>query len=151
MPDNINLRAAETADTRYAESLLAENDLPTADPSVVQLYVCTVDGDRVGVGGIERYGTVALLRSVAIEESARGRGYGTALTEALFDRARDEGIDELFLLTTTAADFFRGLGFERVDRAAAPGSIRETTQFTEVCPDTATCMRRGLTREDESP
>jgi amino-acid N-acetyltransferase len=144
MVDATSLQPVDRTDSRYAESVLSESGLPTADLSDPQLYIYTVDGDPVGVGGIEQYGTVGLLRSVAIEEAARGQGYGTALTDALLDRGRAEGITELFLLTTTAADFFARLGFERTDRAAAPEQIRETTQFSEVCPDTATCMRREL-------
>lgn len=152
MPRDVGLRSANRGDWAYIERLLTAADLPVPRRSTLELcYVCTVDGDRVGIGGIERYGTAGLLRSVAIEESARGRGYGTALTEALLDRARAEDIEDLFLLTTTAAGFFAEFGFEQVDRAAAPEPIRETTQFAEVCPDTATCMRRELTREDESP
>lgn len=99
---------------------------------------------RVGVGGLEIYGDVGLLRSVAVERSARGRGFGTAVCKGLEARAREEAVETLYLLTTTAADFFADRGYEAVDRAAAPAAIQGTAEFDDLCPATATCMRTSL-------
>jgi len=140
------LRSARPEDRRYVEGLLAENDLPVADlfGKLDCLYVWEAGSEPVGVGGLERYGEVALLRSVAVEASARGAGHGTALCEDLLDRARAEGVSTVYLLTTTAGAFFDRLGFERVDRASVPEPIRETEEFADLCPSAAVCMRREL-------
>ena len=136
------------SDREYAEALLASNDLPVADlhEKLDRLYCWEVDGGRVGVGGLEPCGDCALLRSVAVEERARGEGHGRALCERLLDEAASKGVEEVFLLTTTAPEFFADLGFSETDRESAPRAVRETTEFAELCPDAAVCMKKELER-----
>ena len=131
----------------YVEALLEREDLPARDvrSSPAAFYVAEdADGDRVGVGGVERYGTAGLLRSVVVAPSVRGDGYGTALCDALEARTREDGVETLYLLTTTAAGFFAGRGYAAVDRDDAPAAIRSTTEFEDLCPASATCMRKRL-------
>lgn len=140
----------------YVEGLLADAGLPTDDvrdkPECfsVALAADGADNERVGCGGIEADGEVGLLRSVVVEPDRRGEGYGAALCAALERRARAEGIDSLYLLTTTAAEFFDAQGYERIERPAAPAAMQETTQFAELCPDSAVCMRKRVAG-DQSP
>jgi len=147
MPTGISIRSADPDERAYAESLLAENDLPVEDlPEDLEwLYCCEADGERVGVGGLQHPGDHALLRSVAIEESARGEGHGRTLCEQLLAEAA-EGVESVYLLTTTASDFFASLGFEEVERESAPEALRETAEFADLCPDAAVCMRREVDR-----
>ena len=130
----------------YVESLLADAGLPTSDVrSKTDCFRVAVVGDApVGTGGIEPLGSNGLLRSVVVAPSERGRGYGGALVEALADHAREGGIESLYLLTTTAADFFTAHGFQRVARESVPAPVRETAQFDELCPETATVMCKRL-------
>ena len=143
----VELRSAAD-DLAYLERLLSAADLPTDDvrdnPGCFSVAVAADGNERVGCGGIEAYGEVGLLRSVVVESERRGEGYGAALYAALEDRARADGIDSLYLLTTTAADFFDSQGYERVERSAAPASVQETTQFAELCPESAVCMRKEV-------
>lgn len=131
---------------RYVETLLERNDLPTGDvrDEPGRFYVARADGDRVGVGGVEVHGTDGLLRSVVVERSARGQGIGSALVGSLESRASESGVGTLYLLTTTAAEFFAGLGYDEIERDRVPHAIRETTEFADLCPDSATCMRTSL-------
>lgn len=143
----IELRPAEPRDREYVESLLDGNGLPTADldSAYSSLFVCeSADGEAVGVGGLEIAGETGLLRSIAVEESVRGTGHGTAICERLLDRARTADLDAVYLLTTTASDFFAELGFDGVERSRVPASIRKTAEFTRLCPASATCMKRDL-------
>lgn len=128
---------------------LDRNDLPTDDvrDRPDSFVLAQSDGETVGVGGIERHGTEGLLRSVVVRSELRGAGYGTVLTDALESRARTDGIDRLYLLTTTERSFFERQGYEQVDRAAVPESIGETAQFTDICPDSATVLRKSLGRD----
>ncbi|WP_152039685.1 arsenic resistance N-acetyltransferase ArsN2 [Salinigranum salinum] len=148
MPDtSLRLRRATAVDALSdVETLLAEHGLPSADVRSTPdaFYVAFEGSERVGVGGLEPHGTDGLLRSVVVEPSVRGEGYGGDLCAALEARACADGIDTLYLLTTTAADFFGARGYEPIDRADAPPSIRSTTQFADLCPTTATCMRKQL-------
>jgi amino-acid N-acetyltransferase len=144
--ETISLRPADADSLDYVERLLSRNDLPTDDVRAnPDCFWVAFDGDeRVGVGGIEPFPPDGLLRSVVVEESRRGTGAGRALCERLEARASADGIDTLYLLTTTAADFFGARGYEEIDRADAPASIRETSQFATLCPSTAVCMRKRL-------
>ncbi|WP_306052140.1 arsenic resistance N-acetyltransferase ArsN2 [Natronococcus wangiae] len=142
----VTLRRADAETLAVVETLLEENELPSADvrSNPKRFYVGYDGDDRIGVGGVERYGTAGLLRSVVVERSARGGGYGTALCAALESAARDEGVETLYLLTTTAAGFFASQGYAEIERTEPPTAVRETAQFGELCPATATCMRKRL-------
>jgi amino-acid N-acetyltransferase len=141
-----NLQLTQAADLSVVERLLERNDLPAGDvrDKPDAFVVATVDGRRVGVGGIEQYGTEGLLRSVVVDTAVRGEGYGAALCDALEQWARDDGIERLSLLTTTAAEFFERRGYERIERDAAPAAVRETTQFSDLCPASATLMVKRI-------
>lgn len=140
------LRPARPEERAAVESLLASNDLPTADlPDDLGWLRCLeADGERVAVGGLEPCGDHALLRSVVVEPSARGEGHGRALCAALLEEAEREGFREVHLLTTTAAAFFEKLGFEAAPRESAPAAVRDTAEFDDLCPDAATYMRYDL-------
>jgi len=142
----MTVRQASEDDVARVESLLETNELPHRDVrSKPECFFVARSGTAVvGIGGIEQYGTHGLLRSVVVTESNRGQGYGTALCDALEDRARTSGVETLYLLTTTAAAFFDQRGYEAVARETAPSSIQGTTEFAELCPDSATCMRKHL-------
>ena len=142
----LTLRRAGADDRNQIEGLLAANDLPHDDvhSGAATFFVAESGDEVVGVGGLEVYGSVALLRSVVVEAWARGEGYGSALCDALEARARDAGVDVLYLLTTTAAEFFERRGYEVVERDAAPAEISETSEFRDLCPASATCMRKRL-------
>ncbi|ELY36491.1 arsenic resistance N-acetyltransferase ArsN2 [Natronorubrum tibetense] len=145
----LTLRRADKRELAYVESLLDANELPSADvrTSPARFYVGYAGDERVGVGGLESCGTDGLLRSVVVERSARGNGFGTALCDALERRTRADGVETLYLLTTTATDFFAERGYAELERADAPDAIRETTQFDDLCPASATCMRKYLSEQ----
>jgi len=73
-----------------------------------------------------------------------GNRYGTALCEALESKVEADGVERLYLLTTTAAEFFGDCGYVETDRTTAPNAIRQTAEFDELCPVTATCMVKSL-------
>lgn len=128
------------------EALLVANDLPADDvrDETAAFYVAYDDADAVGIGGLETYGSVALLRSLVVREGARGEGYGAAVCDALEREGRDADVDEVYLLTTTASGFFAAHGYDAVSREEAPDAIRATEQFADRCPASATCMRKSL-------
>lgn len=128
------------------DALLVASDLPTSDLGnrAVRLYACRRDGKLAGVVGLERYGEIALLRSLAVAESARRCGLGRALVARAEREAVAQGVQQLFLLTSTAGDFFAGLGYARIDRGLAPPVIAATTQFSVLCPACSAFMSKSL-------
>ena len=124
---------------------LPTDDLGTQDLSLFRVVVS--EGELEAVGGLERHGNLALLRSLATAESARGHGLGRQLVEKLHALAKDEGIGELYLLTESAEQFFTALGFHAVERASVPQAIKDSQQFSSLCPGTATVMVKRLNTE----
>jgi len=126
--------------------LLDEADLPAAgvEEHLDSLFVVRDEGALVGCVGMEVYGDVGLLRSLAVRPSTRGSGVGTLLVEALFERARRRGLRALYLLTTTAEDYFPRFGFEVIAREDADPRLHASEEFRGACPDSATCMVRRL-------
>jgi len=93
---------------------------------------------------VEVYGAAGLLRSVAVHPGQRGTGLGQALTRAAADLARGAGVEELYLLTTTAEGFFPRLGFERVERGELPAALGASAELRGACPASAVAMRLRL-------
>lgn len=86
----------------------------------------------------------ALLRSVAVDATRRGEGFGHQLTQAALDLARARGLSQVYLLTTTAADFFPRFGFRVVARSEVDPAVRQSVEFTTACPASAVAMRADL-------
>jgi amino-acid N-acetyltransferase len=144
--ETLTLQQANETSISYVETLLDENDLPSQDVHAKPgCFYIGYDGEsRVGVGGVERYGSVGLLRSVVIKQSVRGNGFGATLCEELERQARTEGVETLYLLTTTASEFFANRGYATTERTDVPDAVRQTTEFEEFCPTSASCMKKRL-------
>lgn len=81
------------------------------------------DGEVVGCAALHvNWANLAEVKSVAVDERCRRRGFGRMLIEALIADARELGIAGLFCLTEQPA-FFRSLGFTEVDRATLPRKV----------------------------
>ena len=120
----VELRTASSTELEAVVDLLNRSGLPTAGvaDNFSQFLVAEADGRLVGVVGLELYGQSALLRSAAVEEGWRGSGVGRVLVERALDLARDRGIADVYLLTTTAEHYFPKFGFVCVRRdEVAPG------------------------------
>jgi amino-acid N-acetyltransferase len=138
------LRSARSDDVASIERLLVAAELPVdgvAD-AVGEFLVVEDAGEVVAAAGIERHGGDALLRSVVVDASARGRGIARRLVDAALARASAAGAGDVYLLTTTADAWFARLGFVRVDRDQVPAGIRASAEFASICPTTAAVMRR---------
>ena len=127
-------------------ALLDEHKLPKDDVAahVGTMVVARENGQVVGAAAVELYADAALLRSVAVARAAQGKGLGHRLTEAALAIAREERVDTVFLLTTTADRFFPKLGFEQVSRTEVPESVRASVEFQSACPASATVMRKRM-------
>jgi amino-acid N-acetyltransferase len=102
--------------------------------------VCRDDKGVVAAVGLEIFGRRALLRSLVVDREMRGQGLGGTLTAAAEALASRSEIESIYLLTTSAEDFFRTRGYRIIARSEAPAEIQRTTQFSELCPSTAVLM-----------
>lgn len=125
--------------------LLRQHNLPTADiDKGKQLYLLT-DGDRViGTAGLEIFDDCGLLRSVSIVKQEQGKSYGTIINNEIEKIAQQQNTSALYLLTTGAKQFFSKHGYILIDRNEAPLSIKQTTEFSSLCPSSAIVMKKKL-------
>ncbi len=98
------------------------------------------DGKIVGSGGLELHGTSALLRSVAVKSTHRGKKLGQKIIHDLIAKAREVNIENIYLLTETATEFFARHQFEVISREKVPDEIRASSEFMHICPVSAVCM-----------
>jgi amino-acid N-acetyltransferase len=130
-----------------AVALLACAQLPTEDltPAHCESFFFTGPAEApTGLVGLELLGEVALLRSLVVSAQRRGQGEGLALLRHAEAHARQQGVRALYLLTTTAAEFFARHGYRPADRESAPPAIRATREFAGICPASSAFMFRIL-------
>lgn len=114
-------------------------------PQSMECFIGLRHGEGLSaIAGIERYGIVGLLRSVAVKPKFRDHGVGRKLVDAVEDFARGAGIQHLVLLTTTAGRFFARQGYVPVPREKVPQEVRQSKEFTVSCPATATCLAKHI-------
>jgi amino-acid N-acetyltransferase len=145
-----SIRAATAGDLGSVEAALRDSELPLdglRDQFGDGYAVAEADGSIIGVEGIEVHGNDGLLRSAAVVSAWRGKGVGDALTRDRIEWARRRGLRSLYLLTTTAGEYFPRFGFARVDRDAAPAAVRRSREFAEACPASALFMALPLQGE----
>lgn len=141
-------RTACAEDLPALVGLLEGCGLPADDlaPASLAHFELAVDeAERiVGVAGFDRASADALLRSLAVAPDWRGRGLGEQLVARREAAAQAAGVNRLFLLTTSAADYFLRLGYHEVPRADVPAEIAAHAQFRSLCPASARCLSRRL-------
>ena len=129
------------------KSILTACELPVDDLGEecdVTFIACGPQSRPVAVAGLEKHAHFGLLRSVAVSSSARGKAYGQRLLAEIENMARGSQLQALYLLTTTAPEFFRRLGYQEVARNIVPEPIRQTSEFASLCPDDAIPMMKLL-------
>jgi amino-acid N-acetyltransferase len=123
--------------------LLHSSGLPYKDITIDKSLMISYrddNGSLIGSGGLEFYGSYALLRSVAVRKDFQGKSFGKAIINDLLHRAEAQGTTNVYLLTETAHDYFSRIGFSDVERNNVPQEIRLSSEFSNVCPVTAACM-----------
>lgn len=146
MTGETTIRQAETRDLEAVQGLLRQVGLPTEGVAghFRHFSVAEFNGKIVGCVGLEPYGRAVLLRSLAVTREFQNRGLGSRLAEHSLHQAANLGLNDVFLLTTTAEGFFRRFGFTKIARENAPEQIRQSVEFRLNCCETAVCMQLHL-------
>lgn len=126
--------------------LLEDSGLPTSDLESARPVFAVVreNGHIVAAGALQRFGSSALLRSVVVAKAYRGAGLGQAIVSELERLAQADQVQQLILLTQTAAEFFAHRGYRVIERGAAPHAMQGSEEFRSLCPGSATCMAKTL-------
>ena len=149
--DTIVVRDAKQNDWQNVRRLLDEAGLPVADlgPDQIEDFLVaersgTGRAETLGIIGLQRFNQVGLLRSLVVSQDDRKSGLGRRLVSALEASACCRGVKDLWLLTIDAERYFEDMGYKMMSRDSAPDSIRNTDEFSGLCPDGAYLMRKVL-------
>lgn len=139
-------RDAVTQDIEQIENLLNKYNLPVNDimEYIDNFVVAEQENNIIGIGGYENLGKIVLIRSIAVAQEYRGESIGVNIYHLLEKKIKDIGIKEAYLLTETAADYFKKIGFTIKERTMMPEAVTTTRQFKELCPSTAIIMFNEL-------
>jgi amino-acid N-acetyltransferase len=146
MTADVTIERATPEDAGAILELLRANGLPV-DGVLDHLHnalIARCQGRVIGSVALEIYDDGALLRSVAVETTHRGRGVGQQLTAAALELAGTLDVPAVFLLTTSAEGFFPRFAFGRIRREDVPPGVRASVEFRSACPSTATVMMKAL-------
>jgi amino-acid N-acetyltransferase len=145
MPE-IGFTFAEPTEEDAIRKLLRGAELPDEDIArhLRHFLVAKQNGILIGTIGLETREEFGLLRSLVVSADHRNQGLGQKLCTRMFTHAHELGIKKLYLLTTTAENFFPKLGFSITERDNVPDPIQATEEFSSICPSTAVCMVKEL-------
>ena len=149
---SFRVRPARPDDFSTVAKLLENAHLPLAGVREHwgHFLVAEASEQVMGAVGVEIYGSCGLLRSLVVDAGFRNRGVGQALVASLNPLIRAAGVSSLFLLTTTAADYFTHLGFERIPREQLPASLNASEELRGACPASAVAMAAPLISQPSS-
>ena len=130
-----------------AAALLESADLPVSDLTDAYMehffYVGPASAP-IGLVGVEMCGVDALLRSLVVNPEHRSAGLGQTLVAHVESHAWRQGVRAIYCLTTTAEAFFRRRGYVDADRDRAPAAVRETREFSAICPASSAFLVKKL-------
>ena len=143
---DFKIREAKMDDLNKIKILLDDSSLPSVDIEnhILNFLVLETPAKLIGTVGMECFGDTALLRSLAIQKDFRNNGYGKELCYALLSKVKKMNISSIYLLTETAERFFSQEGFKKIARENVPLSIKQTQEYSSLCPESAICMVKSL-------
>jgi len=143
---DLTITAARSEDLQQVFALLEECGLPREglENHLSTTLVARKGIEIIGSAALELYQEHTLLRSVAVKSAFRKQGIGLKLAKAALDLAKERQVRNVYLLTETAKAFFSKQGFNQVLRSDVPETVKQSVEFTTLCPDTCTVMMKKL-------
>lgn len=148
MKENITITEASSNDLRDILDLLSQVQLPHdgVAENVGAFLVARDESSRlIATIGLERHGNTVLLRSAAVAPEYQGCGIGSRLTKDLLERATNNGVERVVLLTSTASEFFaRRFGFCETSRTEFDNELEKSSEWNLPRCSSAVCMSLDL-------
>jgi amino-acid N-acetyltransferase len=144
MERQIGIKEGNNGHRQSIVTLLQSEKLPVEDlPADLDNFFIALDYDNVvGAVGLEKYNNCGLLRSLVVNKDYRNEKIAAKLVRHLEKKAKDLGVDCIYLLTETAPDYFAKKGYEKIKREEVPADLQNSTEFSHVCPQSAIVMRK---------
>ncbi|EIJ43859.1 acetyltransferase, N-acetylglutamate synthase [Beggiatoa alba B18LD] len=141
------ISVAEPDDLSRIQRLLIDCHLPFEDltPAHLQRFWVVKQGlTCIASIGLEEWGDIGLLRSLAVRFPHRNNDLASELVDMAELYAKDQKLKALYLLTTTAVAFFSKRHYQLITRENFPEVLKQTAEFHSLCPATAVCMWKPL-------
>ena len=124
--------------------LLHQNNLSTEGITEkdVQFFAMYEEEIALGIGAFTVCGVFAMLRSVCIDHRYQKRGLGNVLCNQLFIKAKELGLENIYLLTDTAEGFFKKQNFNRIKREELPIVLENNILVQSACSMNSVVMYR---------
>ena len=141
----MNIVPASQNSFSAAIDLLKKNNLPTEDINPgTQLFVVEENDTVVGTVAVQYDFNVALLRSLCVSDDKRNTGIGEMLVEFIEHYVQKQGVQSVYLLTTTAENFFLKKGYKKMDRKEVPEFIKNTKEYSVLCSASSSLMKKEI-------
>jgi len=141
----MNIVPASQNSFSAAIDLLKKNNLPTEDINPgTQLFVVEENDTVVGTVAVQYDFNVALLRSLCVSDDKRNTGIGETLVEFIEHYVQKQGVQSVYLLTTTAENFFLKKGYKKMDRKEVPEFIKNTKEYSVLCSASSSLMKKEI-------
>ncbi len=141
---SVHIRKARTMDVPGMQRLIngfadkgamLHRSLSELYENIRDFFVVIEDDCVVGCAGLHvSWKDLAELKSLAVDESAQGRGFGKELIRTCLNEAEEIGITRVFALTYVPALFEKN-GFEVVDKAMLPRKVWTECVYCPKFPD----------------
>ena len=116
-----------------------------------RFHVAVSDLGIIGCTGLENTGDgYGLVRALVVMPGFRKQQIGRQLLQRVLADAENNGVEELYLLTEGARDYFSHLGFAPCHPQCAPDSIKASPHFRRFASPTVVLMHRPLHANDSS-
>jgi amino-acid N-acetyltransferase len=146
--ESLTITGASAEDLNEILDLLSQVQLPHdgVAENVRAFLVARDESSRlIATIGLERHGNTALLRSAAVAPEYQGCRIGSRLTEQLLQRATNDGVERVVLLTSTASEFFaRRFGFCETSRTLFNTELAQSSEWNLPRCSSAVCMSLNL-------
>lgn len=144
----LEIRPARPDELDAVERLVSGAGLPTDGLDGAWLTWVALERRKViGTASLERYEDALLLRSVAVEDTHRGSGVGTALIATALASA--DSVGPVALLTEDAAGWFARFGFVPVERTELDVRLQASPELQYACPASAAALVRAIGGRDK--
>lgn len=147
--NDVKIQKADIKDLPWINQLLQKADLPLVEPHEFNDYFfvfANKDHEVFGAIGLEIYGYYGLLRSMVVHPDFRNNGMASALVDQIMQTAEGSGLQEVFLLTSTAEKYFLRKGFQFMSRENCPLEIKQSREYSSICPVSSFLMSKKITK-----
>ena len=140
---NLKVLQSKPSDLKQIKSFLKKMNLPLEglEDQFHNYFIIKDNLNVIGSIGLEIYEKYGLLRSLAVHPDFRYNNISKKLVNSVLKLGRKNNLQDIYLLTESARDYFIKHKFIEIKRNLAPKEKKNSIEFSRACPDSATLMK----------